>query len=147
MLFDVLRKPILASILRDRIVCLIITGVSILQISLVILGLPAWQSPIHTFLGIPDPGCGLTRALVALLRADWRTALTLHAFSPLFAAALVLFAISVILPHGQQEKMVSRVATLEQNTGLTAILLVSLVVYWLVRLLFFREAFLSLIGA
>jgi hypothetical protein len=146
MLIDALRKPILASILRDRTVCFIITGASILQISLVILGLPAWQSPIHTFLGIPDPGCGLTRALVALLRADWRTALTLHAFSPLFAAALILIAISATLPQSLRETMVSLVKTLEQNTGLTAILLIALVIYWLIRLLFFREAFLSLIA-
>jgi len=70
MSIDTLRRPILVPILRKRNVCFIITGAAILQLSLVIFGLPAWKSPIHTILGVPDPGCGLSRALVALLRAD-----------------------------------------------------------------------------
>lgn len=146
MSIDALRKPILALILKKRDACLIITGTAILQLSLVFLGLPAWQSPIHAFLGIPDPGCGLSRALVALVRADWRTALTLHAFSPLFAIALGLIASAAILPHGLRDKMASQVEYLEQNTGLTAILLIALIIYWLVRLAFFHEAFLNLIA-
>jgi len=112
----------------------------------VILGLPAWQSPIHTIFGIPDPGCGLSRALVALLRADWRNALTLHAFAPLFAATLGLIAIAAILPKSLRDKMASSVGTLERNTGLTTILLAALLIYWLARLVFFRDAFLRLIA-
>jgi len=146
MSIEALRRPVLAPILRKRDICFIITGVAILQLSLVILGLPAWQSPIHTILGVPDPGCGLSRALASLLRADWRTALRLHAFSPLFAGALGLIAIAAILPQGLRDKLTSFVEALEQNTGLTAILLAALLIYWLARLVFFREAFLSLIA-
>jgi hypothetical protein len=45
--------------------------------------------PTATFLGIPCPGCGLTRATLALFRGDFSTALRFHPLvfllSPLFA--------------------------------------------------------------
>src|SRR6185436_20099675 len=48
--------------------------------------------PTALFLGIPCPGCGLTRATLALLRGDFGNALRLHplvfVLSPLFAFAL-----------------------------------------------------------
>lgn len=141
-----LYKPILASILNNRVACIMITGASILQLSLVSAGLPAWQSPTHAVFGIPDPGCGLSRAIVALLRGDWRTSLTFHAFAPLFVVALSLIAITTFIPRGPRDKLVTLVEDLERRTGLTAILLIGFVLYWLGRLLFMREAFLKLIA-
>jgi hypothetical protein len=41
-------------------------------------------------LGLPCPGCGMTRALAALSRGDWRAALAFHPFSPLVAGELAL---------------------------------------------------------
>jgi len=57
----IFRKPILAALLKDRIDCLIITGATVLQLTLVALGLPGWRSPILNLVGLPDPGGGLTR--------------------------------------------------------------------------------------
>jgi hypothetical protein len=141
-----LYKPILASILNNRSACALITGATILQLGLVSAGLPAWQSPTHAVFGLPDPGCGLSRALVALLRGDWRTSLTFHAFAPLFVVALSLIGVTTFLPRGPRDKLVALVDHLEHRTGLTAILLLGLVLYWLARLLFMREAFLKLIA-
>ena len=140
-----LRKPLLASILKNRTACAVITGAAILQLSLVSAGLPGWQSPIHSVLGLPDPGCGLSRAIIALLRGDWRTSLTYHAFAPFFVAALTLIAIVAVLPHEPRVKITAWVEGWEYHTGLTAIFLISLVIYWLARLLIMREAFLNLI--
>lgn len=117
-----------------------------MQLSLVSAGLPAWQSPIHAAFGIPDPGCGLSRAIVALLRGDWRTSLTFHAFAPLFVMAISLIAILAILPQKPRDKIVTWVEYWEQRTGLTSILLIGLVIYWLARLLFMREAFINLVA-
>jgi hypothetical protein len=141
-----LRKPFLVSILNDRLVCAMIIGASLLQLSLVGAGLPGWQSPIHSVLGIPDPGCGLSRAVVALLRGDWRTSLAFHAFAPFFIATLSLMSVTVILPQAPRDRLINLVEGLERQTGLTTIFLVSLIIYWLARLLFMPEAFIKLIA-
>lgn len=143
---SILFQPILASLLNNRLTCALITGASIVQVGLVAAELPGWKSPLHTFLGIPDPGCGLTRAIVALLRGDWRTSLTFHAFAPLFAMALGLIAVTTFLPAELQKKLVVLVEGLEQRTGLTAFLLIALIIYWLARLLILREAFIALVA-
>ena len=58
--------------------------------ALVALGPP--MCPTALFLGIPCPGCGLTRATLALLRGDFGAALHFHplvfVLTPLFVAAL-----------------------------------------------------------
>lgn len=141
-----LRTPILASLLKNRTVCLAVTGATILQLNLVALGLPGWRSPILSFFGVPDPGGGLTRAIVALLRGDWQTSLTFHAFAPFFVVALTLIAMAAILPSSLNDRIMACVEEVEGRTGLTAILLVGLVVYWLVRLFILREAYITLIA-
>jgi hypothetical protein len=141
-----LYKPSLASILNNRVACALITGATILQLGLVSAGLPAWQSPTHAVFGLPDPGCGLSRAIVALLRGDWRTSLTFHAFAPLFVVALSLIGVTTFLPRGPRDKLVALVDHLERRTGLTAMLLIGLILYWLARLLFMREAFFKLVA-
>lgn len=141
-----LYRPILASILKSRTACLAITGTAVLQLGLAFAGLPGWRSPIHALLGLPDPGCGLTRAIVALLRGDWLTSLTFHAFASLFVVALALIALAAILPSPAGAWLTSRVEMLERWTGLTAILLLGLVIYWLLRLLIWREHFIILMA-
>jgi hypothetical protein len=41
-------------------------------------------------LGIPCPGCGLTRAFAHLAKGDWAAALAAHPLGPLLAAEIVL---------------------------------------------------------
>jgi hypothetical protein len=139
-----LQRPILAPILQTRAICLPVTGATIVHLSLVVSGLPSWRSPLLVIFGIPDPGCGLSRAVIALLRGDWQTSLTFHAFAIFFVIALVLIALAAVLPVSPRDKMVRLVENLEQRTGLTAILLIGLVIYWLGRLLILREAYIDL---
>lgn len=141
-----LRTPILAPLLKNRAICLAVTGATIIQLSLVALGLPGWRSPILAFLGVPDPGGGLTRAIVAFLHGDWQTALTFHAFAPFFIVALTLIAAAAVLPISSRDKITDWVEKVEASTGLTATLLIGLVVYWLGRLFFLGEAYITLIA-
>lgn len=39
--------------------------------------------PIRALIGMPCPGCGMTRALLALGRGDWGAALSWHPLAPL----------------------------------------------------------------
>lgn len=141
-----LRTPILAPLLKNRAICLAVTGATIIQLSLVALGLPGWRSPILAFFGVPDPGGGLTRAIVAFLRGDWQISLTFHAFAPFFIVALTLIATVAVLPASPRDKIINWVEKLEVSTGLTAILLIGLVVYWLGRLFILGETYITLIA-
>ena len=140
-----LYTPILASIVQNRLAGLMITGAAGLQAGLVSLGLPGWPCPFLHTVGLPCPGCGLSRAIIALVQGDWRTSLTLHAFAPLFILALVLVVWATILPQKQRIWLIGQLEIVERRTGITAILLIGLVLYWLVRLLIFPEAFINLI--
>ena len=94
--------------------------------------------PMATVLGIPCPGCGLTRATLALLRGDVRGALALHplvfVLAPLFAAALSSAAFGYVRgPRpgtGPNPWLASR-----QVTWLAALLLVATLGVWGVRFL------------
>jgi hypothetical protein len=79
------------------------------------------------------------------LQGDWSGALEMHAFAPVFVLALILVLVAAILPHHQQTWLIGRLEWVERRTGVTAILLISLVVYWLARLLLFPAAFINLI--
>lgn len=141
-----MKQPVLATILKSRMTCALISVAAFVQISLVSVGVPGWRSPFHAFLGIPDPGCGLTRAIVFLLRSDWQKALTYHAFAPLFVTALGTIGLATFLPNQRRARLASWIEGIESHTGLTAILLIGLVVYWLARLLIMRGDFLALVA-
>lgn len=137
--------PILASVAQNRLAGAMIAGAVGLQAGLVSLGLPGWPCPFFHVIGLPCPGCGLSRACVALVQGDWAASLELHAFAPVFAGGLTLVFLAAVLPPRQQAWLVGRLELVERRTGITAILLVGLMLYWLVRLLLFPEAFINLI--
>src|SRR4051794_13966871 len=49
----------------------------------VVLYLELWRCPVAELLGVPCPGCGLTRAALALSQGDFAAALHLQPLSPL----------------------------------------------------------------
>jgi hypothetical protein len=59
--------------------------------------------PMAGVLGIPCPGCGLTRATLALLHGDFRRALGFHplapVIAPVFIAAVVGAALGYVRPR------------------------------------------------
>ncbi len=112
-----------------------------MHLEIVSLGLPSWPCPIRYGLGIPCPGCGLTRALKALGAGDWQQAMVIHAFAPLAAVMLILIGYISIAPVSHWQWILQRCRLAEQKTGLSTLMIVLFIVYWLIRLLFFREAF------
>ncbi|MFP2908320.1 DUF2752 domain-containing protein [Pyxidicoccus sp. 3LFB2] len=118
-------------------------AIAAVQLGLLRFGLPAWPCPLQSALGIPCPGCGLSRAMTALLHGDWRSVLTWHAFAPFLLAALVLITGMAFLPEAARRRSIDAVARFERRTRVTALLLVALMAYWLVRLLVFRGTFID----
>jgi hypothetical protein len=96
--------------------------------------------------GIPCPGCGLTRATAALFRGDLPASLRTHAYAPVIVLALFLTALALLLPKDARRAFVAGVESFERRTGVTAIALVGLMVYWLARLLFFPEVLAEVAG-
>jgi len=142
---SILFRPTLSTILRDRRLAWAVTGAAFLQLILGFFHLPGWVCPIFQVLHIPCPGCGLTRASVLFIRGDWQQALTMHAFAPMLLVALAIIAFAVVAPGNQSNYMISKMEILERYTGVTNVLLIGLVIYWLARLLFMPAAFVRLI--
>jgi hypothetical protein len=133
-----------ASLLRSRPTAALLAGIAALQLGLGAFGLPGWPCPFLHGLGIPCPGCGLTRAALELLRGQWRAALSDHAFAPLLVGALLVIGAASLLPQSLRRPLIDGAERLERRTGLTALLLVGLVLYWIARWTFAREALLML---
>ena len=132
-------------VLRDRKFTLILAGAAGVQIALVSLSLPGWDCPFLRLTGIPCPGCGLSRAVILLLKGDFAGSLRFHAFAPIFLLAAVAVILTVLLPKSVIQPAISKAELLERKTGFTVIILVGLILYWLGRLLFLQAAFVQLI--
>jgi hypothetical protein len=131
---ETLTAPIFSSLIKNRTAAIALTLIIVVQAGLMAGGLKGWPCPLLSVTGCPCPGCGLSRASLALLRGDWRLSLTLHAFAPILLAALALLGFSCLLPSQLHEKFGDTIEKLERRTGSTAILLGGLLIYWLVRL-------------
>lgn len=141
-----LNKPILTELLENRPACAIVVGAAAVHGSMLGLGLPTWQCPIQHTLGIPCPGCGLSRAVSALLVGDWQTSVTYHAFAPLLLAGLLVIGLVALLPAQRRGQAIELVRRVETRTGVVALAVIGLVVYWLARLVWYQEAFIHLIA-
>jgi len=125
--------PVLGPLLLNRWLIGIFLGVGLIQLILVATGLNGWQCPIRATVGITCPGCGLTTAMTLLAKGQWTTAVATHAFAPIFFGVLAVMMVAISLPTGYRKKLSTAVAALEQKTGLTAIITLGMVFYWLLR--------------
>jgi hypothetical protein len=138
-------RPILSTILRDRKLNIAICGVAFLQLLLTFFGLPGWQCPLFRALGLPCPGCGMTRASVFLMHGEVKQAIVTHAFAPFILIALAIITICAASPRSYVVSVADRAESFERYTGITGLLLIGLIVYWLARLLFMPGAFVRMI--
>jgi hypothetical protein len=129
-----------ASLVRSRKICLGLIGLGLLHFSLIMLGLPSWQCPIRQGLGVPCPGCGLSRATIALMHGHVHHALEIHAFSPIVLLIVGLIGSAIVLPRSKRLKLIYIFERLEYHDRLTILLTSSFLGYWLIRILFFRDA-------
>jgi len=127
--------PILAPLLQKPRLIRILAAMGIAQVLLAAVGLGGWQCPLQSTLGVSCPGCGLTTAIVMLLKGHWQLAVQSHAFAPLFLILGIGVLVVGTLPLAYAKKIAAQVAVLERNTGITAIVLLSIMLYGLLRLL------------
>jgi hypothetical protein len=113
---------------------LFLSGVVALQFGLVTAGLPGWPCAFKAAFGIPCPGCGMSTSISCLLHGDWSGAFTTHAFAPIFLVGMLFVAIVSILPDDTRVAIVQKVAMIEKRTGVTTLLMFSLMLYWGFRL-------------
>jgi hypothetical protein len=134
---DKLFSPMLASLITKRTEALILGGVVAVQFGLVTAGLPGWTCPFKAAFGIPCPGCGLSTAVGLLLHGQWYAAMTKHAFAPVFLLGLVIVVGVSILPEAVRMAAVQKIAAIEKRTGVTAVVMIGLMLYWGFRLIRF----------
>lgn len=127
--------PTFSSLLENRREGLFIAGAGALHLGLNLAGLPAWSCPFLAATGIPCPGCGLTRATMQLLRGDFAQSFHTHAFAPIFLFALLVMGITLVLPEPHRRNVIASISSLETRNGITAWVLVSLMLYWAFRLI------------
>jgi hypothetical protein len=68
-----------------------------------------------------------------MVRGQWATAVGMHAFAPLFLVVLTGMAAALSLPNVYLKKLSTAVTVLESKTGISAILLLGMLLYWLLR--------------
>lgn len=137
--------PLIANLLEQRQLSLAILGAVGLQAGLTMAGLPGWPCLFRHSLGIPCPGCGLSRAMVALLQGEWDTAFSFHAFAPLVLVVILLVAAATLISDRPRRRLTESIARLERRSGLGALIIAGMLLYWLGRLLFFYDTYLPLI--
>jgi hypothetical protein len=100
--------------------------------------------PIHGecgfrfLVGAPCPGCGMTRACLALARGDVAGSLVLHPLAlPLVAAALAALALAI--REGATGRPVFREFAERRGTALALAFVAALVLVWAVRVVWHPE--------
>ena len=99
--------------------------VGVLLLSAFLLGATGIGCPVRFVTGVPCPGCGLTRAWLALLSGEPRVALAFH---PLFWAAPIAVGLAVLsgaTPSGRVRRLALVVC---------ALLVAAFLVVWALRL-------------
>jgi hypothetical protein len=71
--------------------------------------------------------------MTLLAKGQWATAVAMHAFAPIFFVVLVLMVAALLFPRQYLKKISTTVAVLERKTGVTAIITLGMVFYWLLR--------------
>jgi lysylphosphatidylglycerol synthetase-like protein (DUF2156 family) len=136
---------IVSKLVRQQRFCQVLLAIACLHFLLVSFNLPSLSCPVRHGLGIPCPGCGITRAIIALVKGDWYGAMEIHAFAPFTLLTMTFIAAGAILPKRQQVQLSYLIAHAEKRTGISLILTLLFVTYWLIRLIFFNHQLYSLV--
>ena len=139
--FTRLRSPVLAPLLAQRGLSIGFAALGSIQILAGLVHFHTFTCPMLNATGVPCPGCGASRACAALLRGNWDDVARYHLLAPLFLAAVVLFSVSAVLSDGQRRRFSAFVANIERWTGLSAMLLAAVIVYWGIRVLYAPHEF------
>jgi hypothetical protein len=128
-----LGQPVLAIMMRSAAASRSITAVVAVHLGLLLANLPAWPCPLRHVTGCPCPGCGLSRAIVALFAGDWSMMWRTHAFAPLVVIALAMIAVAAVLPARARLALAHWTEIVERRSGITVVLLLFFMLYWIAR--------------
>jgi len=130
-------KPWLGRLLLQRSMC---RG---LFVAVAFIGFGAWMGwrlwpcMVAELTGRPCPGCGMTRAITALIHGDWRSAMLLHPFSPAFLVIGPLVGAGAFLPQKRVRILAAWIETFERRTHVTTLLTILLLSFGLTRMMGF----------
>ena len=127
---------IMGPLMQNRWIIVLLTALTAMQAVLAATLKIAWQCPVKSTLGVICPGCGLTRALVLFVQGHWKAAIDLHAFAPVVLGIGIFLVIGNSLPAGLRHKFAERVAAFERRTAIVALLMLSMVAYWILRIVY-----------
>ena len=71
--------------------------------------------------------------MALLVKGRWAAAMEMHAFAPFFLMVLVLVTTASMLPRQYLVTLSTAVSLLERKTGITATIVLGLILYWLLR--------------
>jgi hypothetical protein len=122
-----------AEVIRLRPVSLSVAliGAAQLGLSCIHCGMPCG---FHAMTGLPCPGCGLTRSVMALFQGHVTDSFLLHPFGPPLLAALIVALVAGVLPAPARHRLARAIETVEAKTGITLLALVVFMLMWTLRI-------------
>jgi hypothetical protein len=128
--------PVVVPLLNGRFRALVFAVAGSVQVAAAMCHLPGMPCPFVHLFHVPCPGCGISRASAATLRADFGSAVRLHAFAPFFLFAIILCWAAAVLPEKHRVRLIESVGRLEYRTALPTLLLIAAIFYWAMRFLY-----------
>ena len=132
--WKVFSAPWLAPVLAQPILCRALTGGALVIAGTHWLGYSLFPCAFAAITGLPCPGCGMTRAVTALLRGEWERSWALHPFAGGFLVLGVLLGFASVVPAKWREGLVRAVLAFEHRTRLPLLFLLATVIYGLLRM-------------
>jgi hypothetical protein len=83
--------------------------------------------------------------LIALAEGNWHQAIAIHAFAPVVAIGLLLIICGAMLPKVNKIKLQKKIDWIEQRTRISLVLSSLLMIYWLIRIIFFNKELFALV--
>lgn len=125
-------------LIRDRKLGLAMAGGGLVYLAFTRVGWDVMPCPSMKVLGLPCPGCGMTRSCLSLLRGDWAESWRLNPFGPVFAIFWAVVGAGVALPQPWRGKFADHLGRLEQRSRWAGWVAGGLAIYSLTRLIGFR---------
>jgi hypothetical protein len=72
--------------------------------------------------------------MVLFVEGHWQASISLHVFAPIVLVIGILMAASSVLPQRLRQPMAALVTDFERRTGIAALLILSALIHWILRI-------------
>lgn len=121
-------------ILANRSLCAFMAGLLVVLAGSQALHISIWKCPTWMVFHVPCPGCGLTRAVYALLCGDFALSWRFHPLAPLFLLAGILLLIRLAMPEAMAAQLIRWMTVIEEWTGAAWLVFAAMLLLWAWRL-------------